>query len=57
MKWDELSDQWHKYLKKEYWPDIAIRDPFEDMSEQLTDHKKIEIFILCRHHCLQMVVQ
>jgi len=40
MKWDELSDQWHKYLKKEYWPDIANRDPLEDMSEQLTDHKK-----------------
>ncbi|MFL3013473.1 MAG: peptidase MA family metallohydrolase, partial [Candidatus Neomarinimicrobiota bacterium] len=40
MKWDELSDQWHKYLKKEYWPDIANRKPLEDMSEQLTDHKK-----------------
>ena len=40
MKWKELSDQWHKYLKKEYWPDIASRDPIEDMSEKLTDHKK-----------------
>tara|TARA_B100000678_G_scaffold290638_1_gene304103 strand:+ start:762 stop:3932 length:3171 start_codon:yes stop_codon:yes gene_type:complete len=40
MKWKELSDQWHKYLKKEYWPDIANRDPLEDMSEKLTDHKK-----------------
>ncbi len=40
MKWDELSDQWHKYLKKEYWPDIADRDPLEDMSEKITDHKK-----------------
>ena len=40
MKWDELSDQWHKYLKKEYWPDIANRDPLEDMSEKITDHKK-----------------
>ena len=35
-----LSDQWHKYLKKEYWPDIADRDPLEDMSEKITDHKK-----------------
>ena len=40
MKWKELSDQWHKYLKKEYWPDIANRDPLEDKSEKLTDHKK-----------------
>jgi len=40
MKWKELSDQWHKYLKKEYWPDIANRDPLEDMSDKLTDHKK-----------------
>ena len=40
MKWDELTKQWHKYLKKEYWPDIANRDPIEDMSEKLTDHKK-----------------
>ena len=40
MKWKELSDHWHKYLKKEYWPDIANRDPLEDMSEKLTDHKK-----------------
>ena len=40
MKWDELSDQWHKYLKKEYWPDIANREPLEDMSEKITDHKK-----------------
>ena len=40
MKWKELSDQWHKYLKKEYWPDIANRDALEDMSDKLTDHKK-----------------
>ena len=40
MKWKELSDQWHKYLKKEYWPDISNRDALEDMSDKLTDHKK-----------------
>ena len=45
MKWKELSDQWHKYLKKEYWPDIASRDPIEDMSEKLTDHKKEQKFL------------
>ena len=40
MKYNELTAQWHKYLKKEYWPDIANRDPIEDISEKLTDHKK-----------------
>ena len=40
MKWNELTKHWHKYLKKEYWPDIADREPLEDMSEKLTDHKK-----------------
>ncbi len=40
MKWDDLTTQWHKYLKKEYWPDIANRTPLEDMAKHLTDHKK-----------------
>jgi Tol biopolymer transport system component len=40
MKWEDLTTQWHKYLKKEYWPDIADRIPLEDMSKKLTDHKK-----------------
>jgi Tol biopolymer transport system component len=40
MNYDELTKQWHKYLKKEYWPDVDNRDPIEDISERLTDHKK-----------------
>ena len=40
MKWSDLSKQWHKYLKKEYWPDISSRDAIEDISNRLTDHKK-----------------
>ena len=34
----------HIYLKKEYWPDVKDRDPLEDMSEKLTDHKKARNF-------------
>ncbi len=37
---EELSKQWKKYLKKEYWPDVAGRDELEDISKQLTDHKE-----------------
>jgi len=44
MKYDDLTTQWHKYLKKEYWPDIADRDPLEDIAEKLTDHKKTRNF-------------
>ena len=40
MNYDDLTKQWHKYLKKEYWPDVKDRDPIEDISEKLTDHKK-----------------
>ena len=40
MNYEDLTKQWHKYLKKEYWPDVKNRDPIEDMSERLTDHKK-----------------
>ena len=44
MNYDDLTKQWHKYLKKEYWPDVQNRDPLEDMSEKLTDHKKSRNF-------------
>ena len=40
MNYEDLTKQWHKYLKKEYWPDVENRDPIEDISERLTDHKK-----------------
>ena len=41
MKWKELSDQWHKYLKKEYCIDINDKDEIKDISFQLTNHKKL----------------
>ena len=44
MNYDDLTKQWHKYLKKEYWPDVKDRDPIEDISERLTDHKKSNNF-------------
>ena len=37
----ELTSQWHKYLKKEYWPDIASRSDIQDISRQLTDHEEL----------------
>jgi len=36
----ELNEQWHAYLKKEYWPDITKRDNLPDIARQLTDHEE-----------------
>ena len=44
MNYEDLTTKWHKYLKKEYWSDVKNRDPLEDMSEKLTDHKKANNF-------------
>ncbi|MDZ7344120.1 MAG: biopolymer transporter Tol, partial [candidate division KSB1 bacterium] len=42
---EELSKRWHKYLKKEYWPDIADRQEPDEFAKQLTDHTKQRNFI------------
>ena len=38
----ELTEQWHNYLKKEYWPDIEGRSSLKEIARKLTDHKKLE---------------
>ena len=38
---EELSSQWHKYLKKQYWPDITHREDIKDIAKQITDHEKL----------------
>jgi dipeptidyl aminopeptidase/acylaminoacyl peptidase len=35
-----LSEEWAKYLRKEYWPEIASRSEPKDFAKQLTDHTK-----------------
>lgn len=45
MNFEELTKQWHKYLKKEYWPDVKDRDEIEDISKRLTDHEKEKNFM------------
>ncbi len=36
---NELSHQWHKFLQKEYWPDIENRESIKDISRQITNHE------------------
>jgi hypothetical protein len=38
MDFEDLSKQWEKYLKKEYWPDVAGREELEDIAHRITDH-------------------
>lgn len=38
---EELNERWKKSLKKEYWPDIAIKKDPDEISKRLTDNKKL----------------
>ena len=38
---DQLTMQWHTYLKKEYWSDINKRESLSSFSRRLTDNKKL----------------
>lgn len=42
LKMKELSEAWHKWVRKEYWPDIAEREELDDIAVRLTDHKKLK---------------
>ncbi len=38
---DELNEKWKKSIKKEFWPDVAIRKDPEEFAKRLTDNKKL----------------
>lgn len=33
---DELSDRWHAYLKKRYFPEVAVRETADEQASQVT---------------------
>ena len=39
---EQLTEQWHTYLKKEYWPEINKRENLESFSRRLTNNKKLK---------------
>ena len=41
----DLTDKWHMYLKREYWPDIADRKEPEEIAKKLTDHIEDKNFV------------
>ncbi|MBD3290661.1 biopolymer transporter Tol, partial [candidate division KSB1 bacterium] len=42
---EELTDKWHLYLKREYWPDIADRKEPGEFARKMTDHVKEQNFV------------
>ncbi len=42
MDMKELTESWHRWVRTEYWPDIADRDDIEDIAKRLTDHEKLK---------------
>ncbi len=42
---EELSENWRKEMRKEYWPDIADRQETGDFARALTDHKETRSFL------------
>lgn len=41
---EELNERWKKYIKKMFWPDIAIRKDPDEFAKRLTDPKKDDGF-------------
>jgi len=39
---EEISDDWHKWLKKEYWEDLQNREELKEFANRLTNHKKLK---------------
>lgn len=37
---EEFNEEWQKRLRKEYWPEISMREEPKDFAKQLTDHEK-----------------
>lgn len=44
VDFEQLTDDWHDYLKKEYWSDINKREKIDDFAEKITDRSKTKNF-------------
>ena len=42
---EKISEQWHEWLKKWYWPEISKRDAPTAFASAFTDHRKTSNFI------------
>ncbi|MBN1970597.1 MAG: PD40 domain-containing protein [Candidatus Delongbacteria bacterium] len=45
LEFNELSEEWHRWLLDNYWPTLAKSQRPDEIAKQITDHKKYENFI------------
>ena len=45
MNTEELTERWHRYLKRRYWPDMENRQEPDEFAKQLTEHRKDGSFV------------
>ena len=56
VDYEKLTEDWHDFVKREYWPDLVNRENFDDFSTKITDRTETEIFIMLALHFRQMVI-
>jgi Tol biopolymer transport system component len=45
MDYEEFTERWHRYLRKQYWPEVADRKEPVEIAGQLTFHDKIPNYL------------
>lgn len=40
LNFEELNERWKKEIKREFWPEIALRKDPDEFAKRLTDHRK-----------------
>jgi len=43
--YEEFTERWHRYLRKEYWPEIADRKEPVEIANRLTFHDKVPNYL------------
>lgn len=43
--YEEFTEKWHRYLRKQYWPDVADRKEPVEISKALTNHRKAQNYL------------
>ena len=44
VDYEKLTDDWHDFVKREYWPDLVNRENFDDFSTKITDRTQTRNF-------------
>ena len=44
VDYEKLTEDWHDFVKREYWPDLVNRENFDDFSTKITDRTETRNF-------------